>query len=829
MRINLIYLLLLLPSLAPAQTVSIIPQPAVVRQPRIAANFSITPATTLVLEGSGLEKTAAYFNDYLKRFYGWSLKVVKNSASVNTIRLNYERMDIDNPGAYTLAVDQKGVYIAGDNATGVFYGIQSLIQLLPVPDDEPANRLRQLPVAYVSIEDQPRFAYRGLHLDVCRHFWPVNRIKQYIDLMALHKLNYFHWHLTDDQGWRIEIKRYPKLTQTGAWRNGTIVGHYPGTGNDNRYYGGYYTQAQIREIVKYAADRFITVIPEIEMPGHSVAAIAAYPWLSCFPEKPTPIASKVISQKSREQQENGRIKLVQETWGVFDDVYCAGKDSTFQFLQQVLDEVIKLFPSPYIHIGGDECPKTNWKTCPRCQQRMKEQGLKNEEQLQSYFISRMEKYLNSKGRTIIGWDEILEGGLAPNAIVMSWRGEQGGIDAARDHHQVIMTPGGPLYFDHSQSEREDSLTIGGYNSIEKVYAYNPVPAALDEEQGRQVLGAQANLWTEYIDNMPKLEYMLLPRLSALCEILWSPAANRQWNDFEKRLQRQLHRYNLWKVNYSHAIYELHATVTPAEQTNGVNWNFETRATTPMAYRLKMPVILTERNTIPVYSITDPTKVETYRILEPGMTATRERMLNPGEHTIPVRLPGQYTITAYPVTEKNGEQVIGSTPISTIRQVFQFSASTGKAVSLTTPASTQYPGNGAFTLVDGVINTLGLTRSKEFLGFSGTDCEAVIDLGKEDSIHKVQINVLDERGSWIWPPASMDVLFSNDGINFSGIPHLGETQKDPAQTIRTITWDYNPVIRSRYVKVRIHNYGLIPAGFPGAGNKAWLFVDEIEIN
>src|SRR5215218_9185191 len=327
-------------------------------------------------------------------------------------------------------------------------------------------------------------------LDAGRHFFPVSFVKKYIDFIALHKMNYFHWHLTEDQGWRIEIKKYPLLTQKGGYRNGTIIGRYPGTGNDETGYGGFYTQEEVKDVVQYALDRHITVIPEIEMPGHSSAAIAAYPWLSCFPEKPTKTTGPIAAAS---QQAGG--KIVQETWGVFDDVYCAGKDSTFQFLQDVLDEVLPLFLSTYVHIGGDECPKNNWKKCPRCQARMKKEGLKDEHELQSYFIQRMEKYINEKGRTIIGWDEILEGGLAPNAMVMSWRGEAGGIAAAKQNHYVIMTPGNFVYFDHAQSQKEDSVTIGNYTPLDEVYAYNPIPKELNANQAKYILGSQANVWT----------------------------------------------------------------------------------------------------------------------------------------------------------------------------------------------------------------------------------------------------------------------------------------------------------------------------------------------
>ena len=396
-----------------------------------------------------------------------------------------------------------------------------------------------------------------MHLDVARHFFGVEEVKRYLDILALHKINTFHWHLTEDQGWRIEIKKYPELTSEGAYRNGTIVGHFPGDSNDNERYGGFYTQEEIKEVVDYASKRHITVIPEIEMPGHSSAAIAAYPFLSCFPEENTKVPHDMMSEESKEQQANGRNKVVQESWGVFDDVYCAGKDSTFTFLQNVIDEVMELFPSEYIHIGGDECPKSNWERCPDCQKRIAELGLKDEHELQSYFIQRMEKYINSKGKKIIGWDEILEGGLAPNATVMSWRGEEGGIEAAKQGHDVIMTPTGYCYFDYYQAEDKEGepLAIGGYLPVEKVYSYNPLPAELSEDEHKYILGAQANMWTEYIEDFSKLEYMLLPRLAAISEVGWTSPEEKDWSDFTTRLSALRAHYDRLGFNYAEHIFE----------------------------------------------------------------------------------------------------------------------------------------------------------------------------------------------------------------------------------------------------------------------------------
>jgi hexosaminidase len=534
------FFLLLLCSFTSVAQVNIIPQPASVKMPRIMADFTISPTTKIVLEGNGLDNSIQFFNEYLNEFYGFTLETTSKAKGSNNLVLNFERLDDSIPGAYNLSVDQKGIYIGGDNETGVFYGIQTLIQLLPMPDGT-----KKLSIPYVEINDKPRFAYRGMMLDVGRHFMPVLFVKKFIDYLAMHKMNEFHWHLTEDQGWRIEIKKYPRLTEMGAWRYGTVIGKRLWKGNDNIYYGGFYTQEQIKEVVAYASKRYITIIPEIEMPGHGSAAIASYPWLSCFPDEKTNIPDSLLSEEGRK----AKGKLVYEKWGVAEDVFCAGKDSVFQFLQDVIDEVALLFPSKYIHVGGDECPKTNWKRCPLCQKRIHDLGLKDEHELQSYFIQRMEKYVNSKGKTLIGWDEILEGGLAPNAVVMSWRGEKGGIEAAKQKHTVIMTPTTYVYFDYSQSKHDDSLVIGGYLPLEKVYKYEPIPAELSAEDGRYILGVQANTWTEYMTNSFKVEYMIFPRMDALSEVVWSPKSVRNWEEFKKKLSFQFKRYDLWQTHY----------------------------------------------------------------------------------------------------------------------------------------------------------------------------------------------------------------------------------------------------------------------------------------
>lgn len=506
--------------------VSIIPEP--VSMTTGDGNFSLTSETPIVIseDSPELRHVAEYLSDRLYTA-NWKYTEVttQQSPSDSSIVLAIDpEASPDHEEGYALSVTPGRVKITAKTAHGLFYGVQSLLQLLPPeinyedPSFVPDNFAWTIPA--VEVTDYPRYEYRGMHLDVARHFFPVEFVKKYIDLMAMHKLNRFHWHLTEDQGWRIEIKQYPRLTEVGAWRDSTLIGHY-GTGKyDGIRYGGFYTQEQIKEIVQYAADRYITVIPEIEMPGHSTAALEAYPELGCEPDKDY---------------------NAQTTWGVFEDIYCPSEE-TFTFLKNVLTEVIELFPSEYIHIGGDEAPKTAWENSELAQQVIEREGLENEHELQSYFIHRIEKFLNSKGRQIIGWDEILEGGLAPNATVMSWRGISGGIEAARQGHDVVMTPTSYVYLDYYQADpKTEPLAIGGFVPLEKVYNYEPTPDSLTEEESKFILGAQANIWTEYMHTGRKVEYMAYPRAAALSEVVWSPAEKRNWNNFWGRLQTHFKR------------------------------------------------------------------------------------------------------------------------------------------------------------------------------------------------------------------------------------------------------------------------------------------------
>lgn len=506
---------------------TIIPKPLKIKVG--SGTFRLTP-DTVILISKNTDGIGEYLAQRLRPATGFRLNIQQLESirqPMKATSLPYTpivlEMDPDKKAlgdeGYELSVRADRVIVTACTPAGVFYGCQTLLQLLPAAI-EMRNPVQDLPwiIQQVEIEDRPRFTWRGMHLDVCRHFMPKEFVKRYIDLLAAYKMNVFHWHLTEDQGWRIEMKKYPKLTEIGSWRI-----------ENGKRYGGYYTQTDIREVVEYAKQRFVTIVPEIEMPGHAVAALSAYPEFSC----------------------TGGPFTVKTEWGIFDDVYCAGNDGTFEFLENILSEVLELFPGQYIHIGGDECPKKRWETCPKCQQRIKTEGLKNEHELQSYFITRIGQFILSRNRRFIGWDEILEGGLAPQATVMSWRGTKGGIKAAQLRHHVVMTPESHCYFDHYQSLRRDRepKAIGGYVPLKKVYSFEPVPSALTKEQAKYILGAQGNMWTEYIRTPEHVEYMLLPRMCALAEVVWSSKHLRNWDDFRTRLSSHYDRFDALGVNY----------------------------------------------------------------------------------------------------------------------------------------------------------------------------------------------------------------------------------------------------------------------------------------
>ncbi len=525
---------------ATGSELSLIPKPLEIY--RTSGSYRILPETGVQLDwtNSDLVRIAGFLHDFLLEYYHGSLS--REGGNSGTIRF---LIDPDVPGgaeAYRLKIDEKGIFITSPANNGIFYGLQTLRQLFE------RDSLPGVLVPFVEIYDKPRFSWRGLHLDVGRHFFPPFYIKKYIDHLAMYKLNTFHWHLTEDQGWRIEIKKYPLLTDIASWRDETIVpatyrhkgvsGPVPvfdGIGN-----GGFYTQDQIREIVRYAAERYVTIVPEIELPGHSSAALAAYPWLGC----------------------TGGPYEVQKTWGIFDDVYCAGKEETFRFLEDVLDEVCDLFPSPWVHIGGDECPKTRWKACPLCQNRIKTEGLLSEVELQRYFVHRIESYLASRHKQMVGWEEIQESGLSGNAIVMAWKNlGTRGIEAARSGHPVVVCPTAYCYLNIYQTrgseinpgdyrtDGKEPVAFRGYIPLEKIYGFEPVPAELEPEAAAYIIGSQANLWTEFISDIPTLEYMLFPRLGALAEVVWTEKTRRDYPEFRKRLDKEFRRLAMYGINY----------------------------------------------------------------------------------------------------------------------------------------------------------------------------------------------------------------------------------------------------------------------------------------
>ncbi len=723
----------------------------------LSGNFILSSETKIVVNSITPKNEVEFLNDYLNKYYNIQLQVVPTIPKDN----NYIQFEIPDWEAglkenYHLTIDEKHISILAEgNSAGNLYAIQTLIQLFSL------EKTKSIKLPCVDIKDSPRFEWRGMHLDVCRHFFPISFVKKYIDILAMYKMNTFHWHLTDDQGWRIEIKKYPKLTQVGAYRKGTMVGKYSDQKFDSIPYGGFYTQEQIKEVVVYAAKKHITVVPEIEMPGHSVAAIASYPWLSC----------------------TGKQIDVERGWGVFEDVFCT-KDSVFNFLQDVLDEVTTLFPGKYIHIGGDESPKTRWKVCSQCQARIKSEHLKDEHELQSYFIKRIERFVNSKGKQIIGWDEILEGGLAPNAAVMSWQGIEGGIAAAKQKHNAVMTPGSHCYFDHYQAlPADEPLAIGGYTPLEKVYAYEPIPSALNTEEQKYILGAQANMWTEYILNEKHVEYMAMPRVTALAEVLWTPKENRNESDFLNRLQHHFLLLDKLDINYAKAIYKVEQKVNPSSKANTIE--LELKANPSLGN---------------IHYTTD----------------NSEPNLNSPIYKSPINLTQDVRVKAVLFKDKELKGKIST-------KDYVIHKATNKAITLKIPSSKSYSGDGGFTLVNGVIGTLP-HMSNQWLAWNGNDLEATIDLGKEEAISEISIGFLKEELSWIYLPKEIEYFISNDGIQFTSVGKL-TTENINQERFANLQIK---TTKTKYVKVVAKNFGKIPSGKPGDGENAWLFSDEIII-
>lgn len=754
----------LVPLFSFGQQISIIPKPAFLEQRQ--GDFVIDNNTALLFNKSNtkLQLAANFFRAYVSRVSG--IQLMFNEQRTKTITLTITNTPEIGTEGYQLDVAPSTITIVANTEKGILYAMQSIFQTLPAIR---TNEVLKVPA--MEVIDYPRFGWRGMHLDVSRHFFSVELVKQYIDLMAQYKLNTFHWHLVDDPGWRLQIKKYPKLTDVGAWR----VDHTDKVWEDRPQakpgetptYGGYYTQQQIKEIIEYAARRNVTIVPEIEMPGHVASAIAAYPNLSCKQQPQLPL-----------------------TGGNYTNIasnYCAGNDSVFMFLENVLAEVIALFPSRYIHIGGDEVDKTPWKNCAKCQARMKTEGLKSEEELQSYFIKRIEKFLVSKGRKMIGWDEILEGGLAPEATVMSWRGEAGGIEAAKMGHDVIMTPGNPLYFDHYQGDpATEPLAIGGFNTLRSVYEYNPVPDELDARQQKHVLGAQANLWAEYITTPEQVLYMVLPRMLALAEISWSPGESREWNNFNMRLQPHFLRFE--QLGLHHSRGNMKVDIKPTSENGQL-----------------MVTLATEAYQGKIYYTTN------------GNVPT----LNDNIYAGPIRIDSSLTLSA--VTAVNG-RIMSKVPA---QQSFVMHKAIGRTVNYRYPVSRHYMADGPNSLTDGVRGTTAV--GKFWHGFSGTDLVATIDLGNVTDIHTISLECLQHYKDWIMMPQWVKFELSMDGVHFNGAETVKNTVPvdEKEAVIKVFTAPFSDA-RARYIRVTAKTIDGLPPGHPGAGKPAWIFADEIVV-
>tara|TARA_Y100000385_G_scaffold274882_1_gene318537 strand:+ start:12493 stop:14649 length:2157 start_codon:yes stop_codon:yes gene_type:complete len=645
-----------------------------------------------------------------------------------TIALLYEGAFSDEE--YILDISEDTIAISATTSEGIIRGIQTLRQLLPL-------QKKSAYIPALSIHDYPRFSWRGMLLDCSRHFMEKDFVKRYIDLLALHKMNVLHWHLTEDQGWRIEIEQYPKLTEIGAWR----------TQKDGSIYGGFYTKEDIREIVAYAKERHITVVPEIELPGHSLAALASYPQLSC----------------------TGGPFEVENDWGVFKDIYCAGNDSVFMFLENVLDEVLELFPSKYIHIGGDEAPKYRWDNCNKCKARMRNEGLDDSHQLQSYFITRIERYLNSKGRQIIGWDEILEGGLAPSATVQSWRGMDGGIAAAKSRHYAIMSPTSHAYFDYDL----DAI------DLQKVYSFEPIPSVLSEEEAQFILGGECNMWSERAPQ-DLVDSKVFPRLLAMSEVLWTTAP-KDYPTFYKKVQKHYDILDAFGVDYG---YESVPITSHCEYKNG---QFE--------YRL--------------FSATPDITLE-YRLDNSDWKSYSESFFV--SHSVLVEARGF----------KNGK------PYGEYKQSVNKHIANGKKVSYAVPFSPNYPAKEELTLTDGLVGSNTKFRDGHWQGFYGESLDVLIDLEEEQTINTIDVGCFQYNLSWILMPKSIRIYSSDDGINFEELVSFQNTISPQKEGQFRHQYSLLCSARTRYIRLVAENFGILPDWHPAAGSQAWLFVDEIMI-
>jgi len=752
-------------------------------------NTSIVPKPTKMVPGIGntdvalIEKILVSTNDEseikIARMIQKLLSPVKDlsiemsqSKTPNSIFvvLNDES-DLTNEG-YSLAIgDGNTIELRASSYSGLFYGYQSLRQLCG-PELEIGNIPKTSFIPNVDILDAPTFGYRGMHLDVSRHFFDIDFIKTYIDMIALHKMNVFHWHLTDDNGWRIEIDRYPLLAERSAWRvdrtNEPWKEQSPVNGKEKATYGGYYTKEEIREVVEYAASKNIVVIPEIEMPGHTSEVFAAYPELSC---------------------KGSLIPVNPGSYWPNVDIFCAGKDEVFEFLENVLDEVMELFPGPYIHIGGDEADKLHWRTCQKCQKRIQNEGLADEHELQSWFIKRIEKFIISNDKKLLGWDEILEGGLAKTATVMSWRGMKGGIESAKAGHDVIMCPTSHCYFDYYQANPETSpAAFGGYTTLKKVYSFNPIPNELSDPEKKRILGGQGNLWTEYVQTPKRAQYRVLPRMSALSEVLWSGPGSNTYDDFYHRLNSLEDRFDVLGWNYAPGSYIVSINVDPSSN------NQEHRIT-----------------------LSSEKPGETIRFTLDGSEPTNESKL----YGSPIVINGRTMIKAalFINNEQKGK---------TSEKIVHFSKAIGKRVKYNTIYKARYSGSGPLTLVDGLTGSIA-HNDNYWQGWQKENMDVTIDLLNIEKISKVSIGFLESHGSWIFLPTLAIVSFSNDGESFNQKVEIkidDGIRSGSANRIELESQDLN--LSARFIRVEAVNRGVCPDWHPGAGGKTWIFSDEIVI-
>ncbi|MEN9610190.1 MAG: hypothetical protein RLZZ628_1004 [Bacteroidota bacterium] len=755
--------------ISPETGIPIIPKPKSVTESN-GIFFNVSKKTGILVSTNEpeIQKIAGLLSERMRIDPATSLKIAApNQLKKFENAIIFNRLTDKSLGAegYRIKTTAQSMILEANEPIGFFYALQTVFQLLP-PEIYGQNGKSQSSwrIPAVQIEDMPRYAYRGMHLDVSRHFFPIAFVKKYIDLLAVHKMNTFHWHLTDDQGWRIEIKKYPKLTEIGSKRKETLMGSYADKPEkyDGKEYGGFYTQAEIREIVAYAKARYITVIPEIEMPGHALAALSAYPELSCDASKTYQAATK---------------------WGVFEDVFCPS-EKTFAFLQDVLTEVIDLFPSKYIHIGGDECPKEAWKKSQFCQDLMKKEGLKDEHELQSYFVKRIEKYINSKGRKLLGWDEILEGGLAPDATVMSWRGTEGGIAAAKEGHDVVMTPGTHCYLDHYQADpTSEPLAIGGFTTLEKVYGFEPTPSELTPEQAKHILGAQANIWTEYMQTTDYVEYMAYPRACALAEVLWSSKENRSYDNFLQRLQTHFKRLKALNVHYAERIYDVTAQLTGGYKQTKVVLN-------------------------------QAVKSGEIRYSTDGTAPN----INSAVYTKPFDIQKLTEIKA--ACFEDGKMIS-----KVVSKTFNVHEATGLPYKCVVPPTNTYE-SGSSGLTNGL--TGDVKNFAQWTGFNGNDMEVILDFEAARTFKNVGVNFLNKPPAWIFLPDYVILSVSEDGKTWKDVDRKDFNDKNIEKIeIRHADLAFpNVTSPKRFLKVFAKNLGKCPVGHAGAGQAAWLFADEL---